>query len=107
MEKKPTNPRDPLGSTLTPPQVPYGSGHTTPRDPAGDNPQAPEEESLTYEQALERLERLTREMEVGDIGIDRLAESLEEARRLLAYCRERLTQAEKSCSSLLSQEGKD
>ncbi len=64
------------------------------------------EEGMTYEQALEQLERLTSEMEQGSISIDQLAERLGEAQKLLAYCRERLSSAEKNCNSLLNVEEK-
>ncbi|MCD8266709.1 MAG: exodeoxyribonuclease VII small subunit [Prevotellaceae bacterium] len=62
------------------------------------------EEELTYEQALEKLERLTKAMETGEIGIDEMAQSLKEAARLLDYCKQRLTCAEKNCNSLLNAE---
>ncbi len=61
----------------------------------------------TYEQAMERLESITREMEAGRIGIDLMADRLREARRLLDYCRMRLTNAEKNCNSLLDVEEKE
>ncbi|MCD8302213.1 MAG: exodeoxyribonuclease VII small subunit [Prevotellaceae bacterium] len=61
-----------------------------------------EETELTYEQALGRLEKLTSEMEGGQIGIDEMADRLREAQKLLDYCKQRLTNAEKSCNLLLN-----
>ncbi len=61
-----------------------------------------EETELTYEQALGRLEKLTSEMESRQIGIDEMADRLREAQKLLDYCKQRLTNAEKSCNSLLN-----
>ncbi len=62
---------------------------------------------MTYEQAMDRLEKITREMEEGRVSIDRLAKCLQEAQQLLDYCREKLTNAEKDCNSLLNVEEKD
>ncbi len=62
------------------------------------------EEELTYEQALAKLERLANAMEAGEIGIDEMAQRLKEAQRLLDYCKQRLTSAEKNCNSLLNAE---
>ena len=58
-------------------------------------------EELTYEQAMERLETLTQQMERGEIGIDEMAKKLQEAQRLMQFCKERLYESEKNCKSLL------
>ena len=47
-------------------------------------------ESLTYEEAMARLEELARRMENNETGIDQLAAELKEARRLMAFCKEKL-----------------
>lgn len=47
-------------------------------------------ESLTYEEAMARLEELARRMENNETGIDQLAAELKEARRLVAFCKEKL-----------------
>ena len=47
-------------------------------------------ESLTYEEAMARLEELARRMENKETGIDQLAADLKEARRLMAFCKEKL-----------------
>lgn len=46
--------------------------------------------ALTYEQLVERLERLTDQMAAGDIGIEAAAALYEEAGRLHAIATERL-----------------
>ena len=40
------------------------------------------EESMTYEQAMQQLEDMARQMESGQIGIDEMAERLREAQKL-------------------------
>lgn len=59
------------------------------------------QEEQTYEQAMEKLEQLTRQMESGQVGIDEMARKLQEAQRLMQFCKERLYESEKNCKSLL------
>ncbi len=62
--------------------------------------------SLTYEQAMQRLEMLAAKMEQNEISLDDMAERLREAQELMQYCRECLYEAEKNCKSLLNVEEK-
>ena len=64
------------------------------------------QEKLTYEQAMQKLEKMAQEMEQGEIGIDDMAERLREAQKLMKYCHEKLYEAEKNCNSLLNVEEK-
>ena len=59
------------------------------------------QEELTYEQAMQKLEALTQQMESGEIGIDEMAKKWQEAQRLMQFCKERLYESEKNCKSLL------
>ncbi len=59
-------------------------------------------EEMTYEQAMARLDTIAREMETNQTGIDEMASRLQEAHKLVEYCREKLLQAEKNCKSLLN-----
>ena len=61
---------------------------------------------MTYEQAMQQLEDMARQMESGQIGIDEMAERLREAQKLMKYCHEKLYEAEKNCKSLLNIEEK-
>ena len=56
---------------------------------------------LTYEEAMERLEALAAEMEKGTIAIDQLASKLQEAQKLLAFCKDKLTKADAEVKKLL------
>ena len=60
-----------------------------------------QEEKLTYEEAMQRLEDLTKRMESGEITVDQMAESLRQAQKWMTHCREQLYEAEKNCNSLL------
>ena len=56
---------------------------------------------LKYEEAMERLEQLARQMEAGEVPIDQLAAQLKEAQQLLQFCREQLTRADEAVSKIL------
>ena len=60
-----------------------------------------QEEKLTYEEAMQRLEDLTKRMESGEITVDQMAESLRQAQKWMKQCREQLYEAENNCKSLL------
>ena len=60
-----------------------------------------QEEKLTYEEAITRLENLTAQMEKGEITIDQMADKLRQAQNWMKLCREQLYKAEKKCQSLL------
>ncbi len=60
-------------------------------------------QELTYEAAMERLEALAREMEGGNVAIDKLATKLKEAQQLLAFCRDKLTKADAEVQQLLGE----
>ena len=66
-----------------------------------------QEEKLTYEEAMQRLEDLTKRMESGEITVDQMAESLRQAQKMIKQCREQLDEAEKNCHSLLDVNEKD
>ena len=63
-----------------------------------------EEKKLTYEQAITQLEQLAQQMEQGSVPIDELATKLREAQNLIKFCREQLTDADKSVQKILNPE---
>ena len=58
---------------------------------------------LTYEAAMEKLEKLAKEIENGDIAIDQLATKLKEAQQLLQFCKDKLTKADEEVRKLLAE----
>ena len=63
-----------------------------------------EEKKLTYEQAIAQIEQLAQQMEQGSVPIDEVATKLREAQNLIKFCREQLTDADKSVQKILNSE---
>ncbi len=64
-----------------------------------------EEKELTYEAAMEQLEKQAREMENGDVAIDMLAAKLKDAQQLLQFCKDKLTKADEEVRKLVDKQG--
>ena len=58
---------------------------------------------MTYEQAISRIEEITRKVESGEMDIDSLATSLKEAKELVQYCKEKLTKVEADVKKILDE----
>ena len=52
---------------------------------------------MKYEEAIERLQTIVADIERGETNVDELAESLKEAKSLIAFCKEKL----QLCSDLV------
>ena len=52
------------------------------------------EENIKYEEALAQLETIVRKMEANEYDIDELAAQLKTAQRLIAFCKNKLTETE-------------
>ena len=55
-------------------------------------------EETKYEEALAQLETIVRKMENNEFDIDELAVQLKTAQRLIKFCKDKLTKAEKEIS---------
>ena len=60
-----------------------------------------QEQTRTFEASLEALERIVRQLESGDLPLDKSLELFEQGIRLSRECQERLTQAERRIEILL------
>ena len=49
---------------------------------------------MTYEKAVKRLEEIVKQIEGGEMDIDFLTANLKEAKALVEYCKEKLTNVE-------------
>lgn len=58
-------------------------------------------QEITYEEAMQALETLTRKMESGELPIDQMAENLKEAKRLTAFCRKQLLNVEEQIKEVM------
>lgn len=63
------------------------------------------DKKLTFEQALERLEEIVKEMEEGHTGLDTMAASFEQGRKLVAFCTGKLNEVEKKIELLVKKDG--
>ena len=59
------------------------------------------DKELTYEKAMKRLEEIVRQTESGEMDIDSLTLRLKEAKQLVAFCKERLTNVEEEVKKCL------
>lgn len=57
--------------------------------------------SMTYEEAMKRLEQLVSQIENGQMDVDSLATSLKEAKELVDFCKSKLLKAEKDVKKIL------
>ena len=60
-------------------------------------------ETLTFEEALKRLEAIVKRLETGDLSLEEALAGFEEGVGLVRFCRERLTAAEQRLQLLLEQ----
>ena len=54
-----------------------------------------------YSQAMERLEKIVRQIDNNELEIDVLAEKIKEANEIIAFCTEKLTKADREVEKLL------
>lgn len=64
-------------------------------------------QSLSYNQAVERIEEIVERMESNIIDIDTLQQELEEAQRLIKFCKEKLYKTDEKVKQLLKADTKD
>lgn len=62
--------------------------------------------SLTYEEALQRLEGIVKDIEQGELGIDELTKHIAEAQQLLEYCQDKLTRVDNEIKQMFDHEQK-
>ena len=60
-------------------------------------------EKITYEEAIQRIEEITKKIESGEMDIDSLANSLKEAKELVQFCKEKLTKVEADVKKILDE----
>lgn len=58
----------------------------------------------TYEESIQKLETLARQMESGELPVDSLADKLKEAEQLIADCRKQLLAADEQVRNILKKE---
>ena len=58
---------------------------------------------LTYSEAIARLDKIVQLIDNNEVEIDQLADKIKEANKLIAFCSEKLTKAEKEMENLLAE----
>ena len=59
------------------------------------------EKNMTYEKAVQRLEQIVKQIESGEMDIDSLTARLKEAKTLVEFCKEKLTNVEAEVNKCL------
>lgn len=57
----------------------------------------------TYSRAIERLEKIVRQIDNNELEIDALSEKIKEANEIIAFCSEKLMRADKEIEKLLQE----
>lgn len=57
----------------------------------------------TYSQAMERLEKIVRQIDNGELEIDELADKIRDANEIIAFCSDKLTKANQEIEKLLAE----
>lgn len=60
----------------------------------------------TYDEAINKLEQIVRQIESNELDIDQLGEKLKEAQNLITFCKEKLYKADGEIEKILEQSGK-
>lgn len=58
----------------------------------------------TFEEASARLDELVRQMESGQLALDKMIEAFEEGRRLVAFCNNKLSEVAKRVEQIKEDE---
>lgn len=58
---------------------------------------------MKFEEAMERLEKITQELEEGNLSLDGALERFEEGMKLIGFCEKRLEEAEKKIQVLIKE----
>ena len=61
---------------------------------------------MTYEQAIQQLDDIVRQIETGELGIDQLTAQLKRAQELITFCRDTLYKTDEEIQQLLQDEKK-
>ncbi len=63
--------------------------------------------TMTYEEAVARLETLVGQVENNELGIDSLAPALREAQELIAFCKQKLYATDEEIQKILQETEKE
>jgi len=55
----------------------------------------------TYEEAMKQLEKITGQIESGELDIDHLCDQLKEAQKLIKFCKDKLYKTDENVQKIL------
>lgn len=61
---------------------------------------------MNFEEAMEKLEEITRDLEEGNLSLEESLEKFEEGMRLVNFCEKKLEEMEKRIKLIVKDEGK-
>lgn len=64
-----------------------------------------EGQALSFEQAMEQLERVVAELESGDVPLEKAIELFQDGMKLSQLCSQKLEQVERKIEMLIEQDG--
>ncbi|MGX8690201.1 MAG: exodeoxyribonuclease VII small subunit [Bacteroidaceae bacterium] len=59
---------------------------------------------MKYEEAMKQLEKIVAEIEENKLDMDRIGESLKEARELIKFCKDKLYETDEEIKKILESE---
>lgn len=59
------------------------------------------DKSMTYTEAMKRLEEIMTKIQSGDVDIDNLTKELAEAQELIVFCRNRIYKVEEDVKNII------
>ncbi|MBR6648654.1 MAG: exodeoxyribonuclease VII small subunit [Bacteroidaceae bacterium] len=59
------------------------------------------DKSMTYTEAMKRLEEIMTKIQSGDVDIDNLTKELADAQELIAFCRNRIFKVEEDVKNII------
>ncbi len=63
------------------------------------------EKEQTFESALENVEQILKELESGEIDLDKAIDKYTEAMKLIKFCNEKLASATEKVNKILNEDG--
>lgn len=59
---------------------------------------------LSFEEAYEQLSKINQQLQDGEIGIDKMSETVKQALDLVQYCKQKLRSIDEQLEQIVSQE---
>lgn len=59
---------------------------------------------MTYEEAIKQLETIARQLEQNELPIDKVADSLRQAQKLVSFCQKQLTSVDEEVKKIIGGE---